>query len=99
MNVIRKVVDRKRNIHLLEGTIRSIFHETIKNYTRGIETTEEAEIFFENFKANIRTLRIFNYSFYSVQMYKNGISTIVKVNMKDEDTSKIYAISFDLGWW
>lgn len=99
MNIIKEMLNKKDRARFFEDMLRRMYYDTHRKYMDIDLTPEIAEIFYKEFKDNVRTLRAFNYSIHTVKMYSNQLGTIITVHFKDEKLSKLYAISFDLRWW
>lgn len=99
MNIIREILDRDNNIKFFEDMVQKMYYNTHKKYIHVEYTPIVIEMFYNDFKENVKTLRAFSYSVYNVKMYSNDLFTNITVHIKDENTSKLYAISFKLRWW
>lgn len=99
MNVLKTITENKKTIKFFERMIKELYYDLYKEYMHMDYTPEVVEMFFEDFKKNVKTLKAFDYSIHSVKMYRNGIGTLIIVNIKSEKLKRMYAISFKLRWW
>lgn len=100
MNVLKSFKDKEKAIKFFYTTVREIYYDIYREYMYEKYTPQITELFYKDFKDNLKTIRAFNYYVDSVNMYENDFGNTFTVYIKNEILKENkYAISFNLRWW
>lgn len=100
MDVIKSFKSKENAIKFFNTIVKEIYYDIYRKYMYSEFSPRIAEIFYEEFKYNLKTIKAFNYYVDSVNMYENDFGNTITIYIKNEILKENkYAISFNLRWW
>ena len=93
MDVLRSIINKKRGLRIIEDNINKCIRYNFKHLIHEFYIEVELQLAFNKFKAEVCTIRAFNYYVKSTSMYTNDFGTHIVVNIRHDYLQKEYKMS------